>query len=85
MLRRLQPSPSGSASGFPISPGGFSLPLGLWEHWERNDGASMESCKILACGPDEVTSDPHNGMPPILPTDWHEGWRNPTVQGEPLH
>lgn len=36
---------------------------GLWGHWESEDGASLESCTILTCEPDDVAGEIHDPMP----------------------
>lgn len=57
---------------------------GLWDHWERPDGAAIESCTILTTTPNELVASVHNRMPAILRPEAYPYWLDPTVTSTSL-
>lgn len=53
------------------SPFGFA---GLWDRWEREDGAPLQSCTILTTEANEVLRPVHDRMPVIIHPDDYELW-----------
>lgn len=52
---------------------------GLWEYWERDEGA-IASCTILTTAANDLVGFLHERMPVILPPEEHDRWLDPTFQ-----
>jgi len=60
---------------------------GLWEHWKGNEQTpgAIESCTILTCDSNELTSELHDRMPVILPESKWDIWLDPElIDADPL-
>lgn len=53
---------------------------GLWDHWNRPDGAVLETFTILTTAANSLVQDIHIRMPVILPFDTWEIWLDQKVQ-----
>lgn len=53
---------------------------GLWDHWNRPDGAVLETFTILTTAANSLVGDIHERMPVILPADAWETWLDQKVQ-----
>lgn len=53
---------------------------GLWECWQPPEGAVVESCTILTCGPNAFMQTMHNRMPVILEPASFDQWLQPVVE-----
>src|SRR3989442_2878162 len=53
---------------------------GLWEHWERSERESIDSCVLLTSEPNELLAPIHNRMPVILDPQDYDLWLDPDVQ-----
>ena len=53
---------------------------GLWDHWNRPDGAVLETFTILTTAANSLVGDIHDRMPVILPSDTWEIWLDQNVQ-----
>lgn len=47
---------------------------GLWEHWDDDDGAHIESCTIIVCEANSLMSPIHQRMPVILRPAMYDSW-----------
>ncbi len=56
----------------------FAL-AGLWERWERPEGASIESSAILTTSPNAVMEPIHDRMPVIVDPKDYQLWLDPQV------
>ena len=52
---------------------------GLWEHWESEDGTSIESCTLLTTRPNDLLRPVHDRMPVILDRADHDLWLDPAM------
>jgi putative SOS response-associated peptidase YedK len=52
---------------------------GLWEYWEREEGA-IASCTILTTTANDLLRSIHDRMPVILPPKVYDRWLDPTFQ-----
>jgi putative SOS response-associated peptidase YedK len=50
---------------------------GLWEHWENDEGATLESFAILTTTPNELLEPIHDRMPVILRPEDYAPWMDP--------
>jgi len=57
----------------------FAL-AGLWERWQHDDSASIESCTILTTTPNDLMRPIHDRMPVILAPDAWGVWLDPATQ-----
>ncbi len=53
---------------------------GLWEHWERPEGAAIDSCTILTTTPNDPLRPLHHRMAVILPSSAYYRWLDPSIQ-----
>lgn len=53
---------------------------GLWDHWNRPDGALIETFTILTTVANSLVADIHDRMPVILTSDNWEIWLDQNVQ-----
>ena len=53
---------------------------GLWEHWEKAGGTTIDSCAVLTTEPNELLRPIHNRMPVILPVQDYDLWLDPAAQ-----
>ena len=51
---------------------------GLWERWEKNGAAPLESCAVITTGPNALMESIHHRMPVILHPRDYALWLNPT-------
>ncbi|MDP6058572.1 MAG: SOS response-associated peptidase family protein, partial [Pirellulaceae bacterium] len=47
---------------------------GLWEHWQGQGGAEIESCTLLTTASHGVVAQIHHRMPVILSRDNYRQW-----------
>ncbi len=52
---------------------------GLWDHWNRPDGAVIETFTILTTAANSLISDIHDRMPVILPAETWATWLDQKV------
>lgn len=52
---------------------------GLWEHWQGQDGNSIDSCTILTTAANERLQPIHHRMPVILDPQAYDRWLDPTI------
>jgi putative SOS response-associated peptidase YedK len=57
----------------------FSL-AGLWEHWQGENGNTIESCTIVVTDANALLRPIHDRMPVIIATDDYETWLDPEIQ-----
>ena len=57
----------------------FSL-AGLWEHWQGENGKTIESCAVIVTDANALLTPIHDRMPVIIATDDYETWLNPEMQ-----
>ena len=50
---------------------------GLWDHWEVEGEALIESCTIITCDANQLVAGIHDRMPVILPPKLYDSWMNP--------
>jgi putative SOS response-associated peptidase YedK len=50
---------------------------GLWEHWEKGEDESIETCTIITTEANELMSPIHNRMPVIIDAQNYEQWLDP--------
>ncbi|MFB2835267.1 SOS response-associated peptidase [Floridanema evergladense] len=53
---------------------------GLWEHWEKGEGESIESCTIITTEANELMRPVHDRMPVIIDSKNYEQWLDPEVK-----
>ena len=54
---------------------------GLWESWRQaGEDASLQSCTIITCPPNEMLERIHHRMPVILAEEEYDVWLNPEEQ-----
>ena len=54
---------------------------GLWESWRQaGEDASLQSCTIITCPPNEMLERIHHRMPVILEEEEYDVWLNPAEQ-----
>ncbi len=53
---------------------------GLWERWEKTEGAAIDSCTILTTTPNDLLRVLHHRMAVILPLENYDLWLDPAVQ-----
>ncbi len=53
---------------------------GLWEHWEPNGQAPVESCTIIVTEANDAVAPIHDRMPVILHPDTYDTWLDPNYQ-----
>lgn len=53
---------------------------GLWEHWEGEQGKSIDSCTIIVTDANELIRPVHDRMPVILDSADYKIWLNPGNQ-----
>lgn len=56
---------------------------GLWDRWQPNEGAALETFTILTTGPNELMVPIHNRMPVILAPHDYERWLSPGDPARP--
>ncbi len=54
---------------------------GLWDHWEAEGAAPIESCTIITCDANALVAGIHERMPVILPPRLYTAWMDPKVAG----
>lgn len=47
---------------------------GLWDHWEGENGETMDSCTIIVTEANDLMRPVHDRMPVILSPDFWETW-----------
>lgn len=57
---------------------------GLWEHWEGEGQASIESCTIIVTEANDLIERIHDRMPVILPKKEFAHWLDPAANPFPL-
>ena len=57
----------------------FAL-AGLWERWEKMEGALLETCTLITTSPNAVMKPIHHRMPVILASKDFADWLNPSLQ-----
>ncbi len=65
---RKQPYHFTLADGRPFAFGG------LYERWTSPEGATIETCTILTCAPNELVAQLHDRMPVIIPPGEYASW-----------
>lgn len=53
---------------------------GLWEHWEAEGQAPIDSCTIITCDANPLVAQIHERMPVILPPRLYDAWMDPAQQ-----
>ncbi len=53
---------------------------GLWESWERPQGAAIDSCTILTATPNDLLRPLHHRMAVILGPEDYDLWLDPAIQ-----
>lgn len=53
---------------------------GLWEHWQGEDGVSVESCTVIVTQANDKLRPIHDRMPVILDPVDYEIWLDPETQ-----
>lgn len=64
--------------------GGPLALAGLWERWEREETAPLETCAIVTAGANDLIAQIHDRMPVILPSAAWDAWLDPRVGVESL-
>lgn len=62
-------------------PGLFAM-AGLWERWEPEGSAPIESCTILTCEANDALRTLHSRMPVILPPESWQAWLDPATDAD---
>lgn len=57
---------------------------GLWDHWEMDGEAPIESCTIVTCGANSLVADIHDRMPVILLAEDYSAWMKPHMDTSAL-
>ncbi len=52
---------------------------GLWDHWEVEGQAPIDSCTIITCDANPMAAEIHDRMPVILPPKAYHAWMDPNV------
>lgn len=50
---------------------------GLWDHWEAEGQAPIDSCTIITCDANALVAPIHERMPVILPPRLYAAWLDP--------
>lgn len=50
---------------------------GLWDHWEAEGQAPIDSCTIITCDANPLVAEIHDRMPVILPPKAYDAWLAP--------
>ncbi len=53
---------------------------GLWEHWDKGEGAAIDSCTILTTTPNDLLRSLHHRMAVILAPEAYDLWLDPAIQ-----
>lgn len=57
---------------------------GLWDHWEADDQAPIDSCTIITCDANSLVAHIHDRMPVILPPKAYDTWLDPDAKANEL-
>lgn len=52
---------------------------GIWEHWQDNDGQSIQSCAIITTAADPQIATIHERMPVIVAPQAYQDWLDPKL------
>jgi putative SOS response-associated peptidase YedK len=55
---------------------------GLWEHWQGEDGETVESCTIITTNANRIVGKIHDRMPVIIEPDKYDQWLDPELDKE---
>ncbi|GJL59056.1 MAG: DUF159 family protein [Nitrospirales bacterium] len=53
---------------------------GLWERWEKDEAAPLETCTLITTGPNSVMEPIHHRMPVILASKDFANWIDSSLQ-----
>lgn len=56
----------------------------MWEHWQGENGETIESCTIITTGANHIVSNIHDRMPAIIEPGQYENWLDPHADQEAL-